>query len=488
MPPYRSPGYDALEGRHLLSAGNMGATPGGEIVIVGPPVIGFEPRPAELAPMVGPQRDMSRVDGPVESGQFDFGSHQVMGPESASDADLASIWAGPQFLPIGVPSSMSMMVSREFSAGGPQPSTQMFAEGPTGEESHWIMSPAGFSPDFVPDSIISSGGASADGATQPTSVGIISITTNVGSGLNPGPGGGGVLPMTSTNPSGWDLSFSDDPGDTPGAPQIDVRVPNPSELALPANSPPPGQPYNGPPPKGRAEPNASGPAQPGLANNPTASNGTLISVSQQGLVATPEIAQSTSAAGRGMDGPIAVSGTNAPGRPVALHDTDGVTTNLTPSVGDFPDHGIGIAEVGRVTGHSRSSSNASGYFHWIWSSIRSGHGGVSNEWDPELSEPRGADLIAEALPFARESLEDALEDFVRQLRGVDLALFDAKGPGPIVFLSAGVLASAVSAEVVRRYMQRRGAMNRGILALDASGRQHTMGFPELPGSWSARRP
>ncbi len=101
--------------------------------------------------------------------------------------------------------------------------------------------------------------------------------------------------------------------------------------------------------------------------------------------------------------------------------------------------------------------------------------------------PRGADLVAEALPFARESLENALEDFVTQLGAIDLGLLDSQGPAPIVLFSVAVLTSAASAELARRYVQRRSALNRGVLAIDPSGRQHTLGFPELPGSWSERR-
>src|SRR5262249_27565128 len=44
---------------------------------------------------------------------------------------------------------------------------------------------------------------------------------------------------------------------------------------------------------------------------------------------------------------------------------------------------------------------------------------------------RGADLIAEALPFAGDSLERSLQEFVQQLRSVDMAGIVTEGPTPI---------------------------------------------------------
>jgi hypothetical protein len=133
------------------------------------------------------------------------------------------------------------------------------------------------------------------------------------------------------------------------------------------------------------------------------------------------------------------------------------------------------------------SSNAVGSYHWSVSSANATIGRVYDEPNQEVLAPRGADLIADALPFARESLENALENFVDQLGEMDLGLLDSQGPTPIVLFSVAVLTSAVSAELARRYVQRRNAMIREIVAIDTSGRPHTLGFPELPGSWSERR-
>jgi hypothetical protein len=101
--------------------------------------------------------------------------------------------------------------------------------------------------------------------------------------------------------------------------------------------------------------------------------------------------------------------------------------------------------------------------------------------------PHGADLIVEGLPMVRESLDVALDQFVRQLDELDAALLDVRGPAPIIGFALSLLAAAASAEVARRYLRRKTSLKRGILAIDPSGRQVTLGFPELPGSWSERR-
>lgn len=101
--------------------------------------------------------------------------------------------------------------------------------------------------------------------------------------------------------------------------------------------------------------------------------------------------------------------------------------------------------------------------------------------------PHGADLIVEMLPIARGSLEEALDQFVRQLDHLDAGLLEATGPAPIVVFSLTLLSTAASAEMARRYVRRKTSLKRGILAVDSSGRPLTLGFPELPGSWSERR-
>lgn len=103
--------------------------------------------------------------------------------------------------------------------------------------------------------------------------------------------------------------------------------------------------------------------------------------------------------------------------------------------------------------------------------------------------PRGADLIAEVLPLAGESLQRGLEDFVRQLEAVDVAGIVTQGPTPLVAATLAVAGAAASAVVVREVVRRR-AVRRGrdgLRIVDPLGRELALSFPELPRSWSQRR-
>ena len=101
--------------------------------------------------------------------------------------------------------------------------------------------------------------------------------------------------------------------------------------------------------------------------------------------------------------------------------------------------------------------------------------------------PRGADLIAESLPFAGDSLERSLDDFVRQLEEVDVAALVGRGPTPMVIATLAVAGTAASAVVVRGIIRRRAERGRGARIVDSLGRELALSFPELPRSWSERR-
>lgn len=101
--------------------------------------------------------------------------------------------------------------------------------------------------------------------------------------------------------------------------------------------------------------------------------------------------------------------------------------------------------------------------------------------------PLGADLIAEAFPFAGDSLVPSLDAFVRQLEEVDVTRLVARGPAPIFVTSLSVLGTAASALVARELLQRRGGRGRRLRVVDSGGRDLALSFPELPRSWSQRR-
>ncbi|MHB1556880.1 MAG: hypothetical protein ACYC61_05290 [Isosphaeraceae bacterium] len=101
--------------------------------------------------------------------------------------------------------------------------------------------------------------------------------------------------------------------------------------------------------------------------------------------------------------------------------------------------------------------------------------------------PLGADLIAEAFPFAGDSLERSLDAFVRQLEEVEVVGLGVRGPAPILVSSLSVLGTAASALVVFEMLQRRGGRGKRIRVVDSLGRELALSFPELPRSWSQRR-
>ncbi len=148
---------------------------------------------------------------------------------------------------------------------------------------------------------------------------------------------------------------------------------------------------------------------------------------------------------------------------------------------------IRSGDAGRSIRLSGSPSNTTVYYHSSRDGVESADGYPSGGSIESIAEPRGADLIAKAIPFARESLEQALEQFVDQLDDLDLGLLGTRGPAPIVMFSVAAITTAASAELARRYVQRKNTLGRAILAVETSGRQLTLGFPELPGSWSERR-
>jgi hypothetical protein len=115
-----------------------------------------------------------------------------------------------------------------------------------------------------------------------------------------------------------------------------------------------------------------------------------------------------------------------------------------------------------------------------------GQDGYGHDQDAADLLPRGADLIAEALPFAGESLEKGLDDFVRQLESVDVAGLVSRGPVPMVIVSVAMLSTAASALVVREAIRRRSGRGR-VRMVDHLGRELALSFPELPRSWSERR-
>ncbi len=105
----------------------------------------------------------------------------------------------------------------------------------------------------------------------------------------------------------------------------------------------------------------------------------------------------------------------------------------------------------------------------------------------ELGEPGSADLLASAVPFDRAALDRALDEFLRPFEDLGSADFDARGPLRFVLYSLAIAGGLTAIELIRRRRERRdstgGAGDPDSACFSSSD---TLGFPELPGSWSSR--
>ncbi len=490
MTPRCRPGFDALEGRQLLSAGQFPTATVEEFTFVGPPGLGFDPGPVQLSPVGGLSLNLTVVDGPSALGQFELPSHEVMAPNPGPGEAVISLWASPMGPAIGAPGPM--MLPPTFSTAGGQGSVEVFGLSPSSLQLSGMKLDGGFRPEFATDTM-SSGGLTPVAFLDPAPGATGNSTTAGDDWTNPGPAPSPTTyampiaaPNGGANPFGAPADGFDDQmvGTSSGRPQ------SPAEMANSASPAASGLQPGWNMPRIKVELIESGFFPSVFANSYIASSGSMSSVGQQGFVAALDSNQSVSGATKGTDTPLAQLPVNAPVEPKILADSDGLAVTTVRPSGGFQERGIGagLAEPGRVPGVMGYTSNAMGAQHGSWWSPRGEGVGLNAGLFPESPDPRGVDLIAEAFPFARESLESALEDFVGQLGGADLGLFEAQRPSPIVMLTVGLLTSVLSAELVRRDLQRRAARNRRILAIDPSGRQYTLGFPELPGSRSERRP
>jgi hypothetical protein len=154
-----------------------------------------------------------------------------------------------------------------------------------------------------------------------------------------------------------------------------------------------------------------------------------------------------------------------------------------PSLGSFT---RGVADPSRGAQASLHAVLATTSSHPDLASSSSGSDAGAPGRDGAAPLPRGADLIAEALPLAGDSLERSLEDFVRQLRAVDVAGIVTEGPTPIVVAAVAIAGAAASAVVVREVVRRRAGRGKGLRTVDSLGRELALSFPELPRSWSEK--
>jgi hypothetical protein len=190
--------------------------------------------------------------------------------------------------------------------------------------------------------------------------------------------------------------------------------------------------------------------------------------------------------GSGLSAQLVPAGGNLPAQPGALSGANGIATDRLLSSGGSRQRVVLVGDLGQGRAARAQASRAASPL--IRHSTLRPHSELPAPATDERSDPvplpRAADLIAEALPFDRASLEDALEQFLRQLDHRNGGRFAARGPTPIVLFSLAVLGSVGSVEIARRFLRRRMLVAQGIRVGDPLSRGIPIGFPEMPGSWS----
>lgn len=104
----------------------------------------------------------------------------------------------------------------------------------------------------------------------------------------------------------------------------------------------------------------------------------------------------------------------------------------------------------------------------------------------EVLEPHAAGLMARVLPFDQRSLEEAVDQFLDQLHELNVDGYIEPSPIRVIVASAAVVGAGVAVEAGRRRLSPRRRRGRLMREWDANENEELLGFPELPGSWSAR--
>jgi hypothetical protein len=116
-----------------------------------------------------------------------------------------------------------------------------------------------------------------------------------------------------------------------------------------------------------------------------------------------------------------------------------------------------------------------------------GKAGIEEPVDAtDLAQPVGADLIGGLLPFQSESIQRVVDQFVNELEELRAGEAILSRPRNVVVLTSAALGTIAAAEVLRRRMQTRPRANVRSGGRSGSSGSETIGFPELPGSWSTR--
>jgi hypothetical protein len=112
---------------------------------------------------------------------------------------------------------------------------------------------------------------------------------------------------------------------------------------------------------------------------------------------------------------------------------------------------------------------------------------ATNAGEPdEALPPHAAGLMASALPHDQRSLEEAVDQFLDQLHELNVGSLIEPDPIRALVVSAALISAGVIVETARRRLSPRRRRNQSTRVWDANESEELLGFPELPGSWSAR--
>ncbi len=101
--------------------------------------------------------------------------------------------------------------------------------------------------------------------------------------------------------------------------------------------------------------------------------------------------------------------------------------------------------------------------------------------------PHAAELVTEAVPFDRASLERAIDQFFNRLEELGVGeLLVEQGPAHTIPLSLALLGTVTALELARRRFQPTSGRKKAAHRQSSLGSEELLGFPELPGSWSTR--
>jgi hypothetical protein len=101
--------------------------------------------------------------------------------------------------------------------------------------------------------------------------------------------------------------------------------------------------------------------------------------------------------------------------------------------------------------------------------------------------PHAAELVTDAVPFDRASLEHAIDRFFDRLEELGVGeLLVEQGPAHAIPLSLALLSTVTAVELARRRFQPSTSAGTATRRRHSLGSEELLGFPELPGSWSTR--